>query len=52
VERAVNDTALLMSHPHLLGSRGYMDQIILAIRKVNDHLSQVHALGREQVVGK
>ena len=41
VEKAFNETALLLSHTHLLGARTYMDQLVAAIRKVNDQLSAV-----------
>ncbi|NQU09445.1 DegT/DnrJ/EryC1/StrS family aminotransferase, partial [bacterium] len=37
-ERAVNDTALLISHTHLLGDRAYLDQLLAAIDKVNHQL--------------
>ncbi|MBU4366731.1 MAG: DegT/DnrJ/EryC1/StrS family aminotransferase [Verrucomicrobia bacterium] len=52
VEKAVNETALVMSHPQLLGTRGYMTQWVQAIAKVNDHLGQVKALCRKQADGK
>jgi len=47
VEKAVNQTALVMMHPHLLGSRAYMNQLVQAIRKVSDNLAQVKALCRK-----
>ena len=40
-ERACFETALLLFHYHLLGSKKYMDQIVRAIRKVNDNLLSV-----------
>lgn len=46
VEKAVNETAVVMMHQHLLGSRRYMDQLLGAVRKVNDQLAQVKALCR------
>ncbi len=48
VEKAVNETALVMMHQHLLGSRAYMDQLLAAVRKVNDRLGQVKALCRKK----
>lgn len=41
VEKAVNETALLLSHPHLLGEQAYLDELIGGIRKVNDQLAVV-----------
>ena len=52
VEKAVNETALVMMHQHLLGTRGYMTQWVQAIAKVNARLGQVKALCRKQVDGK
>jgi len=52
VEKAVHETALVMSHPQLLGTREYMTQWVQAIAKVNDRLDQVKALCRKQARGK
>ena len=52
VEKAVNETALVMSHTQLLGTRGYMTQWVQAIAKVNARLGQVKALCRKQADGK
>ena len=41
VERAVNETAILLSHTHLLGERAYLDQVLDGIAKVNDNLPSV-----------
>ncbi len=41
VERACRETAVTLSHTHLLGSRAYMGQILAAVRKVNDNLAKV-----------
>ena len=41
VERAVNETALLLFHTHLLGSRDYIEELLDAVRKVNDSLRKV-----------
>jgi dTDP-4-amino-4,6-dideoxygalactose transaminase len=40
-ERACNETAVLLSHTHLLGDRAFMDQIIEAVQKVNGNLAKV-----------
>jgi L-glutamine:2-deoxy-scyllo-inosose/3-amino-2,3-dideoxy-scyllo-inosose aminotransferase len=37
-ERAVEETAVTLSHTHLLGSADYIDQLLAAVRKVNDNL--------------
>ena len=37
-ERAIEETALLLSHTHLLGDRAYIDQLLTAIKKVSDNL--------------
>ena len=52
VEKAVNETALVMMHQHLLGTREYMTQWVQAIAKVNANLGQVKALCRKQAAGK
>ena len=41
VERAFRETAVTLSHTHMLGSRAYLKQILAAIRKVNDNLKKV-----------
>lgn len=41
VEKAVNKTAVILSHIHLLGDRAYIDELISAVRKVNDNLKSV-----------
>lgn len=41
VERAVNETALLLFNTSLLGDKAYINQIVSAIAKVNDHLSDL-----------
>jgi len=38
-ERAAEETALLLSHPHMLGSEAYFKQLLAAVRKVSDNLS-------------
>jgi dTDP-4-amino-4,6-dideoxygalactose transaminase len=40
-ERAVEERAVLLPHQHLLGDDAYIDQLTGAVRKVNDHLSDV-----------
>lgn len=41
VERAVNETALLLFNTSLLGSKEYINQLIAAIQKVNKHLPEL-----------
>lgn len=41
VEKAVNETAVILSHAHLLGERAYIDELISAVRKVDDNLKSV-----------
>ena len=38
-ERACNETALVMSHPNMLGGADYADQMLEGFRKVNDNLA-------------
>ncbi|MBN2311487.1 MAG: DegT/DnrJ/EryC1/StrS family aminotransferase [Candidatus Hydrogenedentes bacterium] len=42
-ERACAETAVLMSHTHLLGDRAYLDGIVAAVDKVNGSLAAVRA---------
>jgi hypothetical protein len=42
-ERAVNETAVLIMHEHLLGTEEYVDQLLLAVRKVSDNLGVVRS---------
>jgi dTDP-4-amino-4,6-dideoxygalactose transaminase len=48
-ERACNETALVMSHTHMLGDRAYLDQILAGIEKVNDNIPAVKAHFAAQV---
>ena len=48
VERAVNETAVLLSHQHLLAERKYIDQILEGIEKVNNSLPAVKQLFARQ----
>ncbi len=41
VEKAVNETAVVLMHTHLLGERAYIDELLAAVRKVNDNLKWV-----------
>ena len=41
VTSAVGETAVLLSHSHLLGERDYLDQLLDAIGKINDNLIPV-----------
>lgn len=52
VEKAVNETALVMMHQQLLGNRGYMNQLLQAIAKVNGHLGEVKRLCKETAARK
>jgi len=47
VEKAVNETAVTLSHTHLLGERAYVDELLAAIRKVNDNLKSVRNAWKE-----
>ncbi len=47
-ERAVNEVALLLPHAALLGDDVYVDQLIGAVRKVNDNLADVARAWREK----
>ena len=40
-ERACNETAVLLSHTHLLGDGDYLDQLVAAVKKINDHPADV-----------
>ena len=42
-ERVCSEEGVTISHIHLLGSREYLEQLMAAIRKVNDRLDQVKA---------
>jgi hypothetical protein len=42
-ERAAEETAVLLSHPHLLGSSAYVKQLLAAVRKVTDDLPGAQA---------
>ena len=39
VEQAVSETGAVLMHQHLLGSEAYLDQLLLAVRRTNDHLA-------------
>ncbi|OPZ26139.1 MAG: L-glutamine:2-deoxy-scyllo-inosose aminotransferase [Lentisphaerae bacterium ADurb.BinA184] len=43
VEKAAEQTALVLPHTHLLGSRDYLDQLVAGIAKVNDNLAEARA---------
>ncbi len=44
VERAVHATGLVLMHRHLLGDQSYLDNLLLAVRKVNDRLPQARKI--------
>jgi len=46
VEKAVNETALLLTHSCLLGDRDYISQLVAAVEKVNDRLADVRRLAK------
>jgi len=48
VERAVNETAVLLSQTHLLGEPAYIEQLLAAVKKVDDHLPAVRRAWRER----
>lgn len=48
VERAVHATGLVLMHPHLLGDRSYLDNLLLAVRKVNDNIPQARKIIAKQ----
>ena len=41
VERAVGETALVLPHPHLLGTPEYIADLLVAVEKVNDRLAHL-----------
>ena len=41
VEKAVNETAVLLSHTYLLGDGTHMQQLVDGIAKVNDNLGAI-----------
>jgi len=47
VEKAVNETAVTLAHTHLLGARAYVEELISAVRKVNDNLKSVRNAWKE-----
>jgi L-glutamine:2-deoxy-scyllo-inosose/3-amino-2,3-dideoxy-scyllo-inosose aminotransferase len=38
VEQATGETGVVLMHQHLLGSQAYLDQLLFAVRRTNDHL--------------
>jgi len=42
-ERVCNEEGVCLSHVHLLGDQDYLDQLLAAVRKVNDRLDAVKA---------
>lgn len=43
-ERVVNEEGVVLMHYHLLGDKEYLDQLLTAIKKVNDKLGEVKEL--------
>jgi dTDP-4-amino-4,6-dideoxygalactose transaminase len=48
VERAVNETALVLSHVHLLGRPEYIQELLRAVEKIDDNLAGVASWWREK----
>ena len=46
-ERACNETAVLLSHTHLLGDKAYLGQLVNAVKKLNDHLPELKRYAAE-----
>ena len=44
----MNKASCTRSHPHLLGSREYLEQLAAAVRKVNGRLDEVKAYFEKQ----
>ena len=42
-ERVFEETAVLLSHPHMLGSAAYVKELLAAVRKVSDDLPGARA---------
>jgi L-glutamine:2-deoxy-scyllo-inosose/3-amino-2,3-dideoxy-scyllo-inosose aminotransferase len=51
-ERAAEETALLLSHPHMLGGVAYIKQLLAAVRKVTDDLPAAQAAWEKAQQGK
>jgi L-glutamine:2-deoxy-scyllo-inosose/3-amino-2,3-dideoxy-scyllo-inosose aminotransferase len=48
VEKAVNETAVILSHPPLLGTEEYLGELLRAIQKVNENLPEARKVWEEQ----
>lgn len=48
VEQAVGETALVLSHNHLLGDKNYLDQWLAGVEKVNGKLSEAKKIIEER----
>jgi len=47
-ERAVNETALILAHQHLLGDQAYLDGMVAGVEKVNDNLAAAKKAWEEE----
>ena len=47
-EKAVNETAVILSHTHMLGSDAYLAELLGAVRKVNENLPEARKVWQEQ----
>ncbi len=51
-EKAVNDTALVLPHTRLLGSRAYTAELLAAVDKINGNLKRIKTWWRKQEAKK
>jgi len=52
-EKAVNETAVILSHTHMLGNDDYIGELLAAVRKVNENLPEAKkAWGEQQAAAK
>ena len=47
-EKAVNETAVILSHTHMLGTGEYLGELLAAVRKVNENLPEAKKVWEEQ----
>ena len=46
-EKAVNETAVILSHTHMLGTGEYLGELLAAVRKVNENLPEAKKVRRK-----
>lgn len=51
-EKAVNETAVILSHPYMLGTDEYIGELLAAVRKVNENLPEAKKAWGEQQAAK